>query len=170
MLEIINNLIPFFEDNYERIHVREYARRVGVSPPTASQRLKNFSTKGLLNVEEGRNIIYYYANRECSLFIDLLRMYWRTEFKKMGLIEYLEEELINPLVILFGSFSKAEISEDSDIDIVIFTPTSKELDFGRFEKRLHRKIQPFIFKSRSEVKNKELLNNFLNGYILTGSW
>lgn len=170
MLKIINRLFPFFKDNYERIHVRKYSRITGVSPPTASKILKKLNKEGILNREEERNIIYYYANKDSKVFIDLLRIYWRLEFKKKGLIKYLEEELINPLVILFGSFSKAEINKDSDIDLAIFTSSNKKLNFETFEKKLGRNFQVFTFNSRSDVKNKELLNNLLNGYIISGSW
>ncbi len=46
MLKIFNDLKPFFEDNYGRIHVRGYAALVKVSPPTASGMLKKFVQQG----------------------------------------------------------------------------------------------------------------------------
>ncbi|MBD3312218.1 hypothetical protein GF352_02060 [archaeon] len=170
MLRIFNDLSPFFNDNYQRIHVREYARVMEISPPTASKRLSHLNKQGLLNKEEERNIIYYHANKESKDFIDLSRIYWRQQLKKAELIKYLNKELINPLVILFGSFSKAEVKHDSDIDLAVFTHSSKKLNLTDFEKRLGRSIQLFTFKSRDDVNNKELLNNLLNGYIITGNW
>ncbi len=168
MLKILNDLKPFFKDNYERIHVREYARTMKISPPTSSKRLSNLNKQGLLNKEEERNIIYYYANKDSKDFIDLSRIYWRQQLN--NLINYLTKELINPLIILFGSFSKAEVKKDSDIDLAIFTNSNKKLNLNDFEKMTGRSIQLFTFKSRRDVNNKELLNNLLNGYIITGNW
>ena len=168
MLKIFNNLKPFFKDNYQRIHVREYARITGISPPSASKLLAAYKKEGLLKKEEEKNYIYYTADKESKIFIELSRIYWYTKIRDSRLLEHLEKELINPLVILFGSFSKAEVMQDSDIDIAIFTKSKKQINLEPFEKKLKRKIQAFQFKE--EPKSKELLNNIHNGFILTGSW
>ncbi len=170
MLKIFNDLGSFFKDNYRRINVREYARIRGISPPSASTLLQKLEKEGLLIREDERNYTYYAANKESGLFIDLSRAYWRQIFEKSGLVTYLEKELAKPTIILFGSFSKGEVKEGSDIDLAIFTPTHKQLDFQAFQKKLGRKIQLFTFKAREEVKSRELLNNILAGYILSGDW
>ena len=170
MLRIINKLEPFLKDNYRRINVREYARLVKISPPSASKFLSEFNKEGLLKQEVERNYIFYSANQRSKLFIRLARIYWEDQFNRVGLIESINKELLNPTVILFGSFSKAEIKDNSDIDIAIFTHSKKKLDFKAFEKRLKRSIQVFIFKNKEDVKSKELLNNILNGTILSGGW
>ncbi|HIH42137.1 TPA: nucleotidyltransferase domain-containing protein [Candidatus Woesearchaeota archaeon] len=170
MSKELNNLKPFFEDNYRRISVREYARIIKVSPATASKLLEQYNVEKLLNREQDRIYTYYYANRENALFVQLLRIYWLQIFNKIGLIGYLENEFANPVVILFGSFAKAEINPNSDVDIAIFTRSKKELVLGKFQKILKREIQTFIFKSINSVENKELLPNILNGFIISGSW
>lgn len=104
------------------------------------------------------------------MFIDLSRVYWKIVLEDSGLIKALSEKLLSPVIIIFGSLSKAEVKEDSDIDIAIFTATRKELNVNEFEKKLKRKIQLFLFKDRENVKNTELLNNILNGYKLRGNW
>lgn len=115
MLNNINNLKLFFEDCYRRINVREYARFMKISPPTASTLLSSYEKAGLLLNEKDKNYIFYYANKNSRDFIDLSRMYWRN--KLSHLIDYLDKQLINPTVILFGSLAKAESKIDSDIDI-----------------------------------------------------
>lgn len=165
MLNIINNLKPFFEDCYRRINVREYSRLMKISPPTASKILSEFNKKALLSKEEHRNYIYYYANKNSKDFIDLSRIYWRLKFS--DLIGYLKKELLSPTIILFGSLGKAETKHDSDVDLCIITH-KKEINISKFEKKLKRNIQLFFFNSIKEIKNKELANNILNGYILEG--
>lgn len=170
MLEIFNNLKPFFEDNYRRINVREYARIAKISPPSASKLLEKYNSEGLLKKEKERNYIFYSANRESRAFIGFSRIYWGMNFEQIGLISYFEKEYIAPLIILFGSISKAEVKDTSDIDVALFSITKKDSDLSLFEKKLNRKIQLFAFKSSEEVKNKYLLKNIQNGHILSGSW
>ncbi len=170
MLTIINNLKPFFEDCYRRIHVREYARIMRVTPPTASKLLNGMYKKGLLKKEVEKQYLLYYANKDSELFIDLSRIYWKYKLSYSGLLNFIEQQYLSPVVILFGSLSKAEVKKDSDIDLAIFTPTKKEIDLSRYEKKLKRKIQVFVFRSIDAVKNKELLNNILNGYKIMGEF
>ena len=81
MLKIFNDLVQFFEDNYRRINVREYARIQHISPPTASKLLDEFYKDGLLKKEEEKNYILYFANKENRIFIDLQRIYWHLKIK-----------------------------------------------------------------------------------------
>ena len=170
MLKIFNDLEPFFKNNYQRINVREYARITKITPPTASKLLSQYLEKGLINKEEEKNYIYYTANKNSPLFIRLSQAYWFERFKKIGILDYLDKELATPTVFLFGSFSKAEITPNSDIDLAIFTSSKRKLNFDSFEKKLNRKIDVFVFKNLDDVKNKELLKNILNGYTILGGW
>jgi len=165
MLEVINNLKPFFEDCYRRINVREYARIMHISPPTASKILAYYTKEGLLIKSIFKNYILFSADKESKKFIDLSRIYWSHKLKV--LTSFMDKKLIISGIVLFGSLSKAEVKSDSDIDLVVFTH-KKELNLEVFEKKLKRKIQIFWFKSLKSVKSKELTNNILNGYILQG--
>lgn len=169
MLGIFNDLKPFFEDNYRRINVREYARLRKISPPSASTRLKNLEKEGLVKKHEEKNYLYFYANKENSLFINLQRIFYSLRLKEIGLLDYIEKELINPLIILFGSFANAEVGEKSDMDLAIFGMSNKKLDLKKFEKVLGKEIQLFMFKDRKDVE-KDLMNNILNGHKIMGRW
>jgi len=165
MLNIINSLKPFFEDCYRRINVREYSRLRKISPPTASKILFELNKEGLLLIEKDRNYIFYYANKNNKIFVNLSRIYWNLRLD--NLVHFLNKNLTNPAIILFGSLSKAETKNDSDIDICIIGH-KKELNIKNFEDNLKRKIQLFFFSSVEDMKNKELANNIINGYILEG--
>ena len=165
MLNIVNNLKPFIEDCYKRINVREYARLLRVSPPTASKMLDEHEKEGILIKEKDRNYLFFHANNKNKVFIELSRIYWF--IKLNNLLEYFEKELVNPTVILFGSLSKAESKIDSDIDIAIFA-SKKDLNIKQFEDKLKRKLQIFLFNSINEIPSKELTNSIINGYVLKG--
>ena len=132
--------------------------------------MEKYRKQELLKKEDDRNYFYYWANKESLLFIDLSRAYHKSLLEKSGMIDYLKKELLNPVIILFGSLSKAEAKNDSDIDLAIFTLTKKEVNLKKYEAILKRKIQLFVFKERKDVKNINLLNNILNGYKIWGNW
>ncbi|SRR3989338_714735 len=159
MLKILNDLSFFFEDNYRDIHVRAYAKIKRISPPTASALLEHYCKEGLLLKETDKRHNLYKANRENPLFRHLQRAYWQDRLTP--LLAFIEKEYLNPVVILFGSASKAEITEESDIDLAVFTPTEKELNLEDFSRSLKRPIQLFRFDDQKSVKNPHLLANIL---------
>ena len=175
MLNIINNLKPFFEDCYLELGVREYSRIVGVSPPTASKLLKGFVDEELLKMRSERGYLLFRANRESEILRDLSKVYWRGRLKSLGFIEFLNSEYNYPVIVLFGSLSKLEVHKDSDFDLVVFFGEGKErkkgkreeLNLDKFEKKLGRKIQLFKFNSLKDV-GEDLKRNILNGYIIQG--
>lgn len=164
MLRIFNDLEPFFEDCYRRVHVREYAKLSGISPPTASKLLDGYEQEGLLLKVRERNYILFHANRENDIFIDLSRIYWRQRLQ--AIVGVMEKALADPTIILFGSLAKAEAKKDSDVDLAVFAER-REISLAFAEKKLKRNIQVHWFRSLRDV-NRELRNNILNGYIVRG--
>lgn len=160
MEEIINMLVPFFEDCYRKIGVREYARLMGVSPPKASKLLHEFHKAKLLNREVERRFIFFSANPSRD-FVDYSRIYWRK--KLLPLCKELEQQLVNPTIMLFGSLAKGEASSKSDVDIVVISQKKVDVKF-----KAKRTLSLQWFKSLKDIQNEHLLNNMLNGYILAG--
>ena len=165
MLKIIEELSPFFEDCYRRINVREYAKLMKMSPPTASKVLDSYYSESLLLKEKFRNYIMFYANKESNHFIDLSRLYWSIKLKE--LMDIMEKSLAAPTIVLFGSLSKAETKQDSDVDLAVFAH-KKDFKTELFEKKLKRGLGIFWFTSLKDIKNMGLANNIINGYILKG--
>ena len=103
------------------------------------------------------------------MFVKLQQLYYQGKFK--SLFEEIEKEFVSPVIILFGSFAKTEVSKNSDIDIAVFSVSKKKINLKKYEKKYGREIQLFVFKDRKKLeKNEDLLNNILNGFIVSGSW
>jgi len=170
MLNILNRLSPFFEDCYRRIGVREYARMMKMSPPSASTLLKGFRGMGLLKMEKDRGYNFYYARRESKDFVDLSRMYWRRKLDTM--VSEISKRYLDPAVVLFGSLSKAEAKTDSDIDLAVFSSTmmkgSRPMSRKNMESRLKRSIQIVEFRSLKSIKDVDFAESVANGYVLAG--
>jgi len=165
MLKEINSLGVFFEDCYREISVREYAREMKISPPTASKTLKAFAKEGLLLSREDRGFILFRTNRESKIMELLSLIYWQTKLKE--LFDFLEEEFFSDAIILFGSLSKLEVREESDIDLAVITKHKKELKLDTFEKKYKRKIQLFVYPSLDKI-NKGLRLNISKGHLARG--
>lgn len=160
MLKILNDLMPFIEDNYRECGVREYARIVGVSPPTASKTLKELEKGGALLSRNYRNLILFRANRESKTLKTLSITYWQARLKDLS--DFLSKELNYPEVVLFGSLTKLEAREESDIDIYV-DKGEADINLAAFEKKLKRKIQLHF---RPEMKNTNLKNNIKKGVAI----
>ena len=144
------------------------------SPTTVSKYLDQLKQQGILISKKKFNHLFYRAADNFN-FKDLKLNYNIKKIRDSGLIEYMIKEYNYPEVIsLFGSFRKAENFSESDIDLIVISPLKKKLDFSKFEGKLGHKIQVFQHTKKSieemKIKNKELLNNFVNGYILYGYW
>ncbi len=166
MLKEMYNLRIFFEDCYRRVSVREYAKLIHVTPPTASSLLKKFQSENLLLFQKEHGRHFFYANRESRDFIDLSRMYWRNNLQEI--VDLILKETVQATIILYGSLCKAETNLKSEIDILVLSRETKKIHFEKEEKKLKRNVSLLQFNSLKEIQNEHLRNNVVNGYRLHG--
>jgi len=171
-----NNIIKYFiEDPNTEFHIRELAKLSKKSPTTISKYLNDLKKRGILRSRRERNHLLFRSNTDNPAFRDEKLFYNIKKIREAGLVEYLNEEFNHPeAIVLFGSFRKAENTPLSDIDILIITSSKNRPNIEKFEKKLGHKIQIFLHSrkdvNRMKIKNRELLNNFLNGIVLDGFW
>ncbi|MBL7057088.1 nucleotidyltransferase domain-containing protein [Candidatus Woesearchaeota archaeon] len=158
MLNIINNLKPFFEDTYREISVREYAKEINISPPTASKTLKKLEKEQILKKREFKKNHLFRANKESDIFGDLARIYWKSLLREK--LRSLHEEVLLKKIILFGSIAKAENTHKSDLDLFI-NMSRKKINTEKIN--LNREIELHF---REELKNKDLKSNINEGIII----
>ncbi len=164
MLDIFNNLKPFFEDNYKEYGVREFAKAINVSPPTASKLLKESEKNGLLQSREYRNLLLFSTNRESLVFQDLQRTYYRIILD--SIIEKIHAKSGFETIIFFGSAIYSSLSIKSDLDIYVNCTQSESIEsiLKKHSKSLRRIELHFI----DELSNKHLKNNIKKGVVLRG--
>ena len=88
-----------------------------------------------------------------------------------GLVKHVSSKFPGSTIIVFGSYSYGEDTEDSDIDLAIIGYSERDIgnkELKMYEKRLERKIQLHFFKSINEI-NKNLRENIINGLVLEGA-
>ncbi len=108
-----------------------------------------------------------------------LRILWERKSKKKlfalqtleksGLLAHLIGLPNAQTIILFGSLSRWDWYQKSDIDLFVYGDV-KGFDQGTFRAKLHREIQVFACENKADLKkySPELLRNIVKGYVIKG--
>ena len=152
----------------EKLSQREIAKLLNVSPTAIAKPVKRLQEKNLAKIEKTKTINFVSFNRDEQRAIELKRAENLKNAYVSGLSDYLEEQLAGSTVILFGSYSRGEDTNASDIDIAVIGRKDKMLELEEYEKILNREINMNFYNSWQEI-HKHLRNNILNGILLHGS-
>ncbi|MFH0819780.1 MAG: nucleotidyltransferase domain-containing protein [bacterium] len=131
---------------------------------------------GLFRKEKGGKQVYYFLNKEASIYEEFKTIVSKT----IGLEHILKEELEKHKRIafsfLFGSYVKGDFKSDSDVDLyIIGNITEEELykaikkveEISRRDINYHLSNLPEFRRSlKKSFFHKEILGNFL---LLTGN-
>ncbi|MCD6575761.1 MAG: nucleotidyltransferase domain-containing protein [Nanoarchaeota archaeon] len=163
----------FLENPNAKLHIREVAKKLKISPTTARKFLIKLEKEGMLTKQREGIYHYFKANIQSDLFRIKAKCYMLEKITKSGLIDFISNTLIPEVIILFGSIAKGEYSTKSDIDLFIVSESNKKINLDKFEKKLKRKIQLFVYSHKKLVelkrKRKEFLNNVINGITIKGN-
>ena len=133
-------LQEFLDFPTKRFMLRELSRRTGITQPTMKNHLKALTEEGLITREEQGLYPTYRAERDNQKF----KLYRRMDItlRLDGAVQHIYDSCMPDAIVLFGSASKGEDIEDSDIIDVYPTllymygiDVSKEVD-GRILKSL----------------------------------
>jgi len=166
--EMNNKILQFFFRNPSKtFHLRDLARQTKLSPAGALKSLRRLEERQLVIREKTIATDNFKANLESKEFRNLKWIYNVYSMKNSGLDDFLNEKYGFPeAIVLFGSYSKGEDLETSDIDLAIITKKEISLDLSKFEKVLERKIS--VHEISLEKISKEFLNNLINGVVIRG--
>lgn len=160
----------FFNEPTKEHYLMEISRKSNLSHTSVKKKLKSLKNKEIISEREQergkRTYPLYKANVEEKNYkihkrIDLL---YRIE--KSGLIDYLKRKNQPDCIVLFGSASRGEDTEESDIDIFL-QAKGDEIGLEEFEEKLNREIQLHL-STDIDSYPKELKNNIANGMVLQG--
>jgi len=159
-------LQEFFDFPRKGFQMREVSRRVKLAQVSVINHLKALQKEGLIIKEKKGVYAAFRANRENEYFKALKLQNLLLRIHTSGLSSFLDEKLKPNCIVLFGSASRGEDTETSDIDIFIQSEEAK-INLYKYEKTLNRKIN-LLFEPKLTALSKELLNNIINGQVLYG--
>ena len=162
----------FLDDPLKGFKLREISRILKLGLPSVSKYVKDLEKTKLIISKENYGSKLWFGNRESRLFRICKKFETIRSIEENNLIKYLDKELNFPTIILYGSHALGEDRRESDIDLFIIAPNKKKIETKQFEKTLKKKLHLFIHTEheikQKKINNKELLNNVLNGVVLTG--
>ena len=156
----------FFDFPRKDFQMRELSRRAKIAQPSVTAHLKELARENFIVKEKKGIYPTFRANRDSELFKMYKKFDITFRINKSGLLNYIYDSCIPNAIILFGSASKGEDIEESDIDLFI-QAKEKKLDLRKYELLFNRKITLFFEENFAKL-NAELKNNILNGIVLKG--
>lgn len=158
----------FFEGPSERLHLREVARKAGLSATGAMKILGVLEKEGMVEKERTTVTVVYRGNYENEKFMAMKRSLNLYSLYSSGFVSALVDFYKVPeCVILFGSYAKGEDNRESDIDIAVITGMKEHLPLEIYEGNLKRKISLHLIEN-SKNEKKEFVNTLANGIVLYG--
>ncbi len=155
----------FFDQPTKHFQLREIGRLLNLGMPSVINHVKKLEKQELIKKE--KNGVYdSYISSGSALFKTYKRNDILLRIHQSGLIDFLDDALMPDTVVLFGSCSRGEDIETSDIDLFVIA-SEKDIDLKKFEKKLKRKIS-LHFEEKISGVPKELLNNIVNGIVVFG--
>jgi len=155
----------FFDYPTRHFQLREICRMLRMGMPSVRNHVKSLEKEGLIKKEK-RGVYQSYVSTGSELFKVHKRNDMLLRLHESGIIDYLVDEFVPDAVVVFGSASRGEDVEESDVDLLIIAK-GKGIDLSRFEVKLRRKISLHFEKKVSDIP-KELLSNMVNGIVVHG--
>lgn len=130
-------------------YVAELARRLGVPSSSLQRELHDLSEAGILKVHRQGRMVYYQANQDSPVYLDLRGLMLKTA----GLVDMLARELKSvaeklQLAFVYGSIAAGTEKNDSDIDLMVIghiSPKELAVPLRRARELLGREINPMVY-------------------------
>jgi predicted nucleotidyltransferase len=150
-------------------HFEELRRDVKIGKPQLARWLKKFEQDGIVKrIKQKSAMPYYVQNNEDVRFRNRKKLFAWKKMLDCGLIDHLASLPDVKVVILFGSLSRWDWYNHSDIDIFIYG--EGELEKGIFESRLNREIEVHQAKNSADLQRiSRLLPSIISGNLIKGS-
>lgn len=160
----------FLNESSKHWHFEEIVKKAKVSRSKANKWLSNLVNEGIIqHIWPKGKMPYFQAIFDSPAYRNRKRLYALMRLHKSGFLNHLLSLQRARLVILFGSFSRADWYTGSDIDIFIYG-SDEGLKQDVYERELGREIQVFTAADKKELGKfaHGLLQNVINGYRIKG--
>jgi len=150
-------------------HVRELARRSGFSEASLRQEMRKLKRLGLVDNRRSGNRVYYRANRDHPLYLDIRQLVIKTT----GLVDVMSAALARAdiaVAFVFGSIAQAKEAGHSDVDLMVIGGIGlrklTSLLSGVTEK-IGREINPHVM-TKDEYRDRVKAEDHFVKNVLTG--
>lgn len=161
----------FYNHPTKHWHFEQLLHESGLSRAQTNEWIQKLKHNHLITRIKSRGKMpYYVANYEHPHYQNSKRLYALQKLHDCGLLDYLASLDKAEVVILFGSFSRWDWYDGSDIDIFMYG-NADNVFVGKFESALKREIQIFSGKNEQDLTQMgpALLRNIIKGISIKGT-
>jgi predicted nucleotidyltransferase len=164
-----NVLEPFF-NTPKHWHFEDIKKHANISRPQLAQWLKILEKENLIKrIKPKGHMPYYIGNVGNPSFHNRKKLFAKQQLQQSGLLDHLASLEKAKVVILFGSFSRWDWYDDSDIDIFIYGD-GDDFEHGKYESKIKREIQVHHAKNTKDLQRiDKLLLRIVSGDFIKGS-
>lgn len=165
------NLLELIFNSPKHWHFEELMKESKLSRGRLNHWLKkSLAEKIIKRIKEKKKMPYYIGDFESPSYKNKKKLYALNKFYQTGFLNHLQSLSNAETVIIFGSFSRADWYENSDIDLFIYG-NAEGLNLEEYERKLDREIQFFECKDKNDFKRfrEGLLKNIIKGNIIKGN-
>ncbi len=96
----------FFLNPTSKLRVRHIEKVLNIPLPSVIRYCRELEEGGILTTIKLGNMLFYTGDRANEKFLLEKKLFNIRQISSSGLINYLRQELSNPIIILFGSYAK----------------------------------------------------------------
>ena len=165
------NVLELIFNSPKHWHFEELIKESKLSRGRLNHWLKKLLNEKIIKrIKEKDKMPYYVGNFDSPSYKNQKRMYALNKLYKTGFLNHLQSLSDAKTVIIFGSFSRSDWYENSDIDLFIYG-SAQGLNLSKYELDLEREIQLFECKDKNNLKKfgEGLIKNIIKGNIIKGN-
>ena len=147
--------------------IKEISKKIALAPVSVRNYIEDLQNENLIRKKEAKPFNGFVANRESEKFTFYKKVY--NIYTLRELTEFLVSEYYPKVIIVFGSYSRGEDVESSDIDLFLLSKSKKDIELKTFEKKLQREIHVIAVNDVKKLDNK-LIKKIYGGVTLYGSF
>lgn len=161
----------FFTEPTTSHYLKEISKKCNLAHTATKQHLNTLQKQQLITQQKEKKGKRYFPIYRANTNFKTFKFYKKINnlftLEESGLITFLKDTTQPHVIILFGSYSRGEDTETSDIDIYLQATKDNTLNLKPFEKKIHRTIELHWNQNFQEYP-KELKNNIINGILIEG--
>jgi predicted nucleotidyltransferase len=162
----------FYNYPSKQWHFEQLRRDSNFSRAQTNEWIKKLVNDHLIvRIKPKGNMPYYQANCLHPHYQNSKRLYALQGLHDSGLLDYLSSLEKAEVIVIFGSFSRWDWYDKSDIDIFIYGNIG-HLSLGKYTSSLKREIQIFSGTGNDDLRQMgpALLRNILRGIVIKGNF
>ncbi|PIU20926.1 MAG: hypothetical protein COT15_05010 [Candidatus Diapherotrites archaeon CG08_land_8_20_14_0_20_34_12] len=162
-------ILLFLADHpYTEFYLREIAKKCSTVPSNAKKILDHLVKANLIIRGKKANLTMFKANLNSPLVKQIKICYSINSIDQSQIIEEIKNKLEAKSILLFGSTSKGEDDENSDIDLLAITKNPKKIDLSTYEEKIGKRINLIVYSFVEWQKKAKEDKPFYENVILDG--